>query len=304
MTGWHFPKFLLTGIFSLFSLSVTAQELNARITVNHAQISTTKTSVFEALEKNLTSFMNDRQWTGLRFAPAERINCTFSITVTQYNESDNSFTAQMQVQSSRPVFNSTYTTTVFSIKDNKCNFTFQEFDQLNFVPEQIDNNLTAIMAYYAYLIIGMDLDTMAPLGGTEVLQQAEQIVNNAQNLGAEGWKAFDDSRNRFAIINDYLDGSMEPFRQMQYQYHRMGLDTMADQVENGRKAVLEAMEMLQKAHDNKTLSSLPQIFTDYKRDEIINIFSKKGSAEEKEKVYNIVFGINASQSNYWDKIKQ
>lgn len=281
-----------------------AQELNARITVNHSQISTTRTSIFEALEKNLTRFMNERQWTGMKYQQNERINCTFSITISQYKEDENLFTAQMQVQSTRPVFNSTYTTTVFSMKDNKFNFNFQEFDQLNFMPEQMDNNLTAMMAYYAYLVIGMDMDTMAPLGGTEVLRQAESIVTGAQNLGFEGWKAYDDNRNRFAIINDYLDGGMEPFRQMQYQYYRNGLDIMADQVDQGRAAITEALTLLQKAHENKALSQLPQIFTDYKRDEIVNIYSKKGTSEEKQKVYDIVFGINASQSNYWDKIKQ
>lgn len=286
------------------STPADAQELNARITINHSQISTTRTSVFEALEKNLTRFMNERQWTGMKYQPEERINCTFSITVSEYKEDENLFTAQMQVQSTRPVFNSTYTTTVFSMKDSKFNFNFQEFDQLNFMPEQMDNNLTAMMAYYAYLIIGMDMDTMAPLGGTEVLRLAENVVNGAQNLGFEGWKAYDDNRNRFAIINDYLDGGMEPFRQMQYQYYRNGLDIMADQVDQGRAAITEALTLLQKAHENKALSQLPQIFTDYKRDEIVNIYSKKGTSEEKQKVYDIVFGINASQSNYWDKIKQ
>lgn len=297
-----------TGILTLALMwcasAADAQELNARITINHSQVSTTRTSIFESLEKNLTSFMNERQWTGMKYQPAERINCTFSITISEYKEDENSFTAQMQVQSTRPVFNSSYTTTVFSMKDTKFNFNYQEFDQLNFIPEQIDNNLTAMMAYYAYLIIGMDMDTMAPLGGTAVLQQAENVVNGAQNLGFEGWKAFDDSRNRFAIINDYLDGSMEPFRQMQYQYYRNGLDIMADQVDQGRAAITEALGLLQKAHENKTLSQLPQIFTDFKRDEIVNIYSKKGTSEEKQKVYDIVFGINASQSNYWDKIKQ
>lgn len=301
--NWIKTGFLATAMMWCASFA-DAQELNARITINHSQISTTRTSIFESLEKNLTSFMNERQWTGMKYQPAERINCTFSITISEFKEDENSFTAQMQVQSTRPVFNSTYTTTVFSMKDTKFNFNYQEFDQLNFIPEQIDNNLTAMMAYYAYLIIGMDMDTMAPLGGTAVLQQAENVVTGAQNLGFEGWKAYDDSRNRFAIINDYLDGSMEPFRQMQYQYYRNGLDIMADQVDQGRACITEALNLLQKAHENKSLSQLPQIFTDFKRDEIVNIYSKKGTSEEKQKVYDIVFGINASQSNYWDKIKQ
>ena len=138
-----------------------------------------------------------------------------------------------------------------------------------------------------------------------MLRQAENIVNNAQNLGFEGWKAFDDSKNRFAIINDYLDGGMEPFRDLQYVYYRNGLDTMADNVETGRAAVFEAMQLLKTAHENKALSSLPQFFTDYKRDEIVSIFGDKSvKQEEKETVYDIVSGINASQNDYWDKIKK
>lgn len=290
---------------SVLSLNAGAQELNAKIVINHAQVSTSRTSVFENLENSMTAFLNERQWTGMQYKENEKINCTFSITIAKYDEAENRFTATAQIQSTRPVFNATYTTTVLNVKDEKFNFDFQEFDQLNFTPEQVDNNLTAMLAYYAYLIIGMDMDTMAPKGGTEVLRQAENIVNNAQNLGFEGWKAFDDSKNRFAIINDYLDGGMEPFRDLQYVYYRNGLDTMADNVETGRAAVFEAMQLLKTAHENKALSSLPQFFTDYKRDEIISIFGDKSvKQEEKETVYDIVSGINASQNDYWDKIKK
>lgn len=298
-------KLIIPLFISLLSMDSIAQELKAKVVINHAQVSTSRTSIFESLENSMTAFLNERQWTGMQFRENEKINCTFSITIAKYDESDNRFTASAQIQSTRPVFNSTYTTTVLNIKDEKFNFDFQEFDQLNFVPEQIDNNLTAMLAYYAYLIIGMDLDAMAPKGGTEILRQAENIVNGAQNLGFEGWKAFDDSKNRFAIINDYLDGSMEAFRDLQYVYYRNGLDTMADNVETGRAAVFEAMQLLKTAHENKTLSSLPQFFTDYKRDEIVSIFSDKSvKQEEKETVYDIVSGINASQNNYWDKIKK
>lgn len=298
-------KLIIPLFISLLSMDSIAQELKAKVVINHAQVSTSRTSIFESLENSMTAFLNERQWTGMQFRENEKINCTFSITIAKYDESDNRFTASAQIQSTRPVFNSTYTTTVLNIKDEKFNFDFQEFDQLNFIPEQIDNNLTAMLAYYAYLIIGMDLDAMAPKGGTEILRQAENIVNGAQNLGFEGWKAFDDSKNRFAIINDYLDGSMEAFRDLQYVYYRNGLDTMADNVETGRAAVFEAMQLLKTAHENKTLSSLPQFFTDYKRDEIVGIFSDKSvKQEEKETVYDIVSGINASQNNYWDKIKK
>lgn len=284
--------------------SLQAQELNAKVTINRSKVSNTKSSVFEDLEKSVTAFLNDRQWTRLQYKENERINCTFNITVNTYSETDNSFTATLTVQSTRPVYNSSYTTTVFGIQDGNFNFAYQEFDQLNFQLEQLDNNLTAMLAYYAYLIIGLDMDTMAPLGGTELLQTAENIVNNAQNLGYPGWKAFEDNKNRFGIINDYLDGAMEPYRQLQYIYYRKGLDTMADNAETGRATITEALGLLKTAQENKSLSQLPQIFTDFKRDEIVNIYSGKGTPKEKEAVYDIVFRINASQNAYWEKIKK
>lgn len=284
------------------TVHVCAQELNAKVSINKSQISNTKTSVFEALEKAIVGFLNDRQWTNMQYKENERINCSFNITLKTYSEAENSFTASLMVQSTRPVYNSNYTTTVFSIKDDHFDFLFQEFDQLNFQPEQLSDNLTAMLAYYAYLIIGLDMDTMAPLGGTAVLQEVYNLVNNAQNLGYPGWKAFEDSKNRFAIINDYMDGAMEPFRQMQYDYHRKGLDTMADNAENGRAAVAASLELLKTAYENKSLSQLSQIFTDYKRDEIVNIFSKQGSSSEREKIYDLVMRLNASQNTYWEKI--
>ena len=232
-----------------------AQELNARITVNHSQISTTRTSIFEALEKNLTRFMNERQWTGMKYQQNERINCTFSITISQYKEDENLFTAQMQVQSTRPVFNSTYTTTVFSMKDNKFNFNFQEFDQLNFMPEQMDNNLTAMMAYYAYLIIGMDMDTMAPQGGTEFFRVAEDIVTAAQNLGETGWKAFDSSRNRYALVSDYLEDGMTPLRKLMYGYHRTGMDELSVNAARARATITSMLSGLKEAQQNTPMSA-------------------------------------------------
>ena len=281
-----------------------AQELDAKVTINHQQVQGTSTGVFEKLEAALTQLLNERQWTNMQFLQHERISCNFNITVSKYVEAENRFECSLVIQSTRPVFNSNYTTVVFSTKDDNFNFTFQQFDQLEFRPEQVDNNLTAVIAYYAYLIIGLDMDTMAPLGGTDVLQMAMDVANNSQNLGYAGWKAFDDNRNRFALINDYLDGAMEPLRQLEYKYHRLGLDRMAENTDTARLAITESIEMLKQARDQKTLSQLPVIFTDIKRDELVNIYSGRGTAEEREKVYDIVFAINASQSNYWEKLRK
>lgn len=280
-----------------------AQELEAKVNVNHQKINQSSTAVFDDLQQQLTEFINTRQWTNMQFRKNERIRCTFNIIVNKYNESDNSFECTLSVQSIRPVYNSAYTTTAFSIQDPSFNFRFQQYDKLEFRPDVIDNELTALIAYYAYLIIGIDNDTMSPLGGTDALTVAQSIVNNAQSFPSKGWKAFDDSKNRYAIINDMLDSGMEPFRRMQYKYYREGLDIMAENADRGRAAITEAIGLLQKSHENKSLSSLPQVFTDIKADELVNIYKGKGTTAEKEKIVEILSNINASKNSSWRQMK-
>ena len=286
-----------------FIYRATAQELQVKITINSAQVEGSDKSVFENLQQTLEQWMNDRQWTELQFQKNERINVNFNLTVTKYDKTNNRFTCSAMIQANRPVYNSAYTTTLYNNKDGDFNFDFVQFDQLNYNDEVVDNQLTALLAYYAYLIIGLDLDSFAPMGGTEVLQRCMNLANNAQDLGFTGWKAFEDSRNRFAIINDYLDEAMKPFRQLQYDYYRKGLDEMATNAERGRTNISEALENLKQAHQDKPLSLLPQIWTDYKRDELANIYKGKGTQKEKDHVYELLFSINASQSNAWEKIK-
>lgn len=267
-----------------------AQELQAKITVNHAQIEGTDASVFDNLQHTLEQFVNERQWTHLQFRKNERIVCNFNITVTKYDKSSNKFSCKALVQANRPVYNSAYTSTLYNNTDDNFDFAFTQFDQLNFNEEVIDNQLTALFAYYAYLIIGLDLDSFAPRGGEDVLQRCLNLTNNAQDLGYPGWKAFENDRNRYAIISDYLDGAMAPFRQLQYDYYRKGLDEMANNAERGRTEITTAIEShLKKSHEDKPLSLLPQIWTDYKKDELANIYQGKGTQKEKESVYEILF---------------
>lgn len=286
-------------------LGINAQELQVKVNINHSQIQGTDASVFENLQQTMEQFLNERSWTDLQFQKNECIQASLNITVNKYNRDENRFECTALIQANRPVFNSAYTTTLYNNRDANFNFDFQQFDQLNFVEENIDNQLTALLAYYAMLIIGLDLDSFAPMGGTDVLQRCLVLVNNAQNLGFPGWKSFEDNRNRFAIINDYLDEAMKPFRQLQYDYYRKGLDEMANNAERGRTEISTALEDdLQKAHQDKPLSLLPQIWTDYKKDEIANIYKGHGTQKEKEAVYDVLFSINASQNNAWEKIKQ
>ena len=284
---------------------LVAQELQAKITINHAQISGTEKSVFDNLQQTMEQFVNDRQWTHLQFQKNERIVCNFNLQVTKYDKDQGIFTCKATIQANRPVYNSAYTSTLYNNVDENFTFKFAEFDQLEFNEEQIDNQLTALFAYYAYLLIGLDLDSFSPKGGEDVLQRCMNLTNNAQNLDYPGWKAFDNDRNRFAIINDYLDGSMEPFRQLQYDYYRKGLDEMANNVERGRTEITTALETgLKKAKENRPLSMLPQIWTDYKKDELANIYKGKGTQKEKEAVFEILTSINPSQNKYWDQIKE
>lgn len=287
-----------------FPSLMMSQELNAKITINHAQIQGTDASVFDDLQKKLEQLVNERQWTNLQFQKNERIACNFNITVTKYDASSNVFTCKALIQANRPVYNSAYTTTLYNNTDNDFSFEFAQFDQLNFNEDNIDNQLVALFAYYSYLIIGLDLDSFAPMGGEDVLQRCMNLANNAQNLNYPGWKAFEDDRNRYAIINDYLDSPMRPFRQLQYDYYRLGLDEMANNVERGRTNVTTALEQLKKCHEDRPLSLLPQIWTDYKRDELANIYKGKGTQKEKETVFEILFSINASQNAAWEKIKE
>lgn len=282
-----------------------AQELNMKVTVNHNQIQGTDASVFDNLQQAITTFVNDRQWTNMQFRKNEKISCSLAITVSKYDPTTNMFTCKALIQANRPVFNASYTTTLYNNTDKDFNFKYAQFDQLEFKDEMVDNALTAVLAYYAYLIIGLNLDSFSPMGGEDVLQLCMNLANNAQNLDVTGWKAFDNDRNRFAIINDYLDGSMKPFRQLQYDYYRLGLDQMAENSERGRAQITNALENdLKTAHENRPTSMLPQIWTDYKRDELAHIYQGKGTPKEKEAIYGILFSINASQNNAWDKIKQ
>lgn len=297
----HLLTLAIIALPALMPLPLHAQELEAKVVINSQKIQGTNKEVFKTLETALTEFINTRKWTNQQYSQSERISCSFNITVNQYKD-DGSFTCDMMVQSNRPVYNSNYNTTVFNFKDSEFAFNYKEFDQLEFKEDVIDNNLTAVMAYYALLIIGMDMDTFAPQGGTEVLQRVTTIVNNAEMLGTTGWKAFDSDRNRHALINDYMDGGMAPLRQLMYDYYRKGLDEMATNAERGRTNITAALAKLKEAKENKPLSALPVIWTDIKKDELVNVYSK-GSQKEKEEISNMMSDINPSQSTSWNKIK-
>ena len=296
----------LFAIFTLilFPSCLMSQELNAKVAINTSQIGNTNTEACRILQEKVQEFLNNKQWTPIHFNEVERIDCTFNITVNKYSAQDGTFECTLILNSSRPVWGTSYTSTLYNTRDQHFDFKFDPADQLEYNPGNLDNQLVALLSYYAHIIIGMDLDTFAPLGGTTILQTAEDIVNKAQNLGYSGWSAFNESNNRFALLNDYMDGSMEPMRQMNYMYHRQGLDQLCDSTEKAYPALVQSMELLDQARQGRTMSNVPQLFTEYKKEELVNIFSKHANQQERLRVFEILFAINPSQNPSWEKIKK
>lgn len=289
-------------IFILFiSLSLQAQELNCNININTSKIQGSNKNVFTTLQKSMMEFVNNRRWTDLTFEKSERIECTLNIVINTM-ENDN-YTAEITIQARRPVFNSSYNSTLLNFKDNTFSFTYQEFDQLEFSPNDVNSSITATLAYYAYLIIGYNNDAFTRLGGTPYFQQAENIVNQAQSKEWPGWKAFENSKNRYALINNIMDEAFKKYREFFYEYHRLGLDMMSDNATNGRAKILNGIQVLRDANRARPSAVIISTFLDSKNDELINIF-KKGNPDEKEKVTEILTDVNPSAANRYEEINR
>ena len=290
-------------LFLLMPVKASAQELNPTLTINTSKIQGTDKDVFKSLEGALKQFLTNQVWTEYHFAENERIQCNFNLTVNKYDAQTGKMSCDLSVQSSRPVYGSSYNTTVFNFRDTEVEFTYTEQDRIEYTPGITpDNNLTAIMAYYCMLIIGLDFDTMSLNGGTDILRQVENIAAGSQSLGS-GWRSFDSGANRYSIINDYMNGSMSVFRQLQYKYHRLGLDDMSANADRGRATITESLALLGQAKQAKSTSALPVLFTEIKKNELISIYST-GIDKEKQQVKDLLSYVNPSLSNDWNSIKK
>ena len=289
-------------MFLIMPFRAQAQELNPTLSINTAKIQGTDKDVFRSLENAVKDFLSHQVWTDYHFKESERIQCNFNLLVNKYEPQTGKMECELTVQSSRPVFGSTYNTTVFNFRDTQVEFNYTEQDRLEYTPGITpDNNLVAILAYYSLLIIGLDFDTMSLNGGTDILRQVENIAASAQTLGS-GWRSFDTQANRYAIINDYMNGTMAAFRQLQYKYHRQGLDDMTANSDRGRATITESLELLKQAKQAKSTSALPILFTEIKKNELISIYSE-GINKEKQAVKDLLSQINPSLSNDWNTIK-
>ena len=292
-------KIKLIGLLCCMAATALAQELNCTININTDQITGSNKSVFSTLQKSMTEFVNNRHWTDLTFTNAEKIECTMNVIVKKY-ESDY-ITAEIQVQSRRPVYNSNYNTTLFNFKDNSFGFQYKEFDQLELNENTITSNLTAVLAYYAYIMIGYDMDSYSRLGGSPYFQSAEAIVNSAQAANLDGWKAFESSKNRYALVNNLTDEAFKKFRNYFYEYHRLGLDEMSQNVTNARARIASGLPVLRETNRARPSAIVITSFMDAKSDELINILSKATDSEKKEAV-EVLTDVAPTQADKFSKI--
>ena len=294
-------KGFLLGLALSCSCAGMAQELNARITVNGDKIANANKSVFTTLQNALTEFINNRKWTDATFAVNERIDCSMTIIVNEMVES--SFKGEIQVQARRPVYNSSYTTTLLNFRDQQFDFEYMEGEPLEYQENMLTGNLTATVVFYIYIILGLDFDSFSPLGGTAYIQQAQQIVSLAQSQSWSGWKAFDSNRNRHAVATALQDNASEAFRNLWYTYHRKGLDEMAANPDRGRTTIIEALPALQEVKKARPTSVLLQMFSDAKLDEIVLIYSK-ATTQEKQSGYKLLQEIYPTETTKLEALQK
>lgn len=296
-------KFLCLGLLSIVPALTEAQELNARVTINSDQVQATNKQVFTTLQNALTEFINNKKWTDATFAINERIECSMTILITEI-VSDNSFKGEIQVQARRPVYNSSYTTTLLNHRDTEFSFDYTEFEPLEYTENVLNSNLIATVVFYIYTILGLDFDSFSPQGGSAFLQQAQQIVSLAQaQTSWTGWKAFENDRNRHALATALQDNTSEAFREMWYNYHRKGLDEMAANPDRGRTTIIGLLPILEQVKSTRPTSPLLQMFADAKLDEVVLIYSK-ATTQEKQEGYKMLSNLYPALTNRMESLKQ
>ncbi len=276
-----------------------AQELNCNLTINSDRIQGTNKSVFTSLQRAASEFVNNRRWTDLSFEENERIECTMNIIIAKMD--DNLFTGEIQVQSRRPIYNSSYNSVLINFRDQDFVFNYDEFEVLEFDPNTITSNLTAMLAYYAYLIIGYDLDSYSRLGGTPYFNAAERVVSAAQSMDLPGWRAFESKKNRYALINNLTDEAFKKFRNYIYEYHRLGLDEMSINAVNGRAKINAGLAILRETNRSRPSAIAISSFLEAKTDELINIF-KRATDSEKKNAVEVLSDLNPTQTEKFESI--
>lgn len=282
------------------ALPLSGQELNCQISISTPGMSETERQIMQTLRSELSEFVNQTNWTPFQFETNERIEASIQITIEERTGGDE-YRASIQVQSRRPIYNTAYNSPVFNHRDRDFDFRYREHQPLEYADNTFISNITSVIAYYVYIIIGFDFDTFSPLGGTPYFEMAQRIVNQAQNASERGWKSFESQRNRYWLVENLLNNRYRPIREAMYRYHRLGFDTMTDNLDLGRAEVLEAVEMLQRAHRERPGSLLLQSVLTAKGDELVNLFSE-ASPMEQNKAIEILSEIDPSNSAKYRRI--
>jgi len=294
-------RMLIAALSILGSSGVSAQELNCTVQILSSQIQSSDKRAFETLRKAIYEFMNTRQWTNDQFRAEERIECSILINITKWNKLD-LWEGTMQVQVRRPIFNSSYNSRILNINDQDCIFNYLEYEPLEFSESTYISNLTSMLAFYAYIIIGIDYDSYSPSGGTMFFQKAQSVANNAQAAPEPGWKAFENNKkNKYNLVENILNEIYSPYRDCLYQYHRQGLDVMVDDINSGRLTILESLESLMPIYIRQRSSYILQVLFDAKADEIVKIFTE-APPDEKARVIKLMSKIDPANTTKYDKI--
>jgi hypothetical protein len=293
-------RLILTLLISSLALTSGAQELNCTVSVISPQLQNVEKRILESMQNDIREFLNSTRWTNDTYKFEERIECSILINISERIGGDR-YRGTVQIQASRPTFNTSYNTTLFNINDQDFTVIYVENQQLQFQENQHISNLTSVLAYYAYLIIGWDYDTFSERGGEAMFQKCLQIVNNAQNEPERGWKAFDGTKNRYWIVENLLNARFEDFRKSLYRYHRHGLDVMSTDIEGGRRSIFEILPDLKRIRQDQPNSYLMQIFFTSKSDELTNIFSE-GMPDQKNRAAQLLMEMDPSNANKYQKI--
>ncbi|MFW5755640.1 MAG: DUF4835 family protein [Tangfeifania sp.] len=295
-------KILILFIALFSSTLIYGQELRCNVTVSANRIQGANRQLFRTMQSDIYEFMNNRKWTEHAYTYDERIRCNILIRLDEQVSADE-FRGSVQVQLTRPVFGSSYETTILNIKDNDFHCRYQEFQPLEYNETSNRDNLTNILAFYAYVILGFDYDTFSPEGGTPYFEKAQSIVNNSQNAREKGWKAFESERNRYWLVENVLNKSYSAFRSCMYTYHRQGLDVMAEKPEEGRATIAESLRDIQTVFRRRPSLYILQMFFDSKSNEIVNVFSKS-FPDERQRVLAILNEVAPSDGSKWEKIEE
>jgi hypothetical protein len=279
-----------------------AQEFMCQISVNSPQVEGTEKKVFQTLQTELYEFVNNRKWTNFVYKNEERIECSIMITITDRISSDQ-FKGKVNVVLQRPVYKTSYNTNLLNLVDNDFDFKYVEFEPLVYNDDAYTSNLTSMIAYYLYMMLGYDADSFSPSGGTLYFEKARAVVNAAQNSPDRGWKAFESLKNRYWLVENIMNNTYSQFREGLYSYHRMGLDLMSENMDLGRSGVNDCLENLQKVNREKTGLYITQLFLDAKRDELINIYSQ-AAPMDKTRIVNIMKEVDPANSSRYQQIMQ